>query len=73
MASSSYSICSAAWATGPCRFKRTMVVKCCGRLPACAALLTTPEAPNHHHLVVAELPALYAIFREQLIDWLQQA
>jgi hypothetical protein len=45
----------------------------CDRLPACAALLTTPEAPNDHNLVVAELPALYAIFREQLIDWLQQA
>jgi hypothetical protein len=45
----------------------------CDRLPACAALLTTPEAPNDHHLVVAELPALYAIFRAQLVDWLQQA
>lgn len=37
---------------------------------ACAAWLTTPAHPEKHNLRYDELPALYAIFRAQLVGWL---
>ena len=40
------------------------------RVAACAALLTTPENPENHGLTYAQLPAVYAIFRAQLVEWL---
>lgn len=40
------------------------------RRAVCCALLTTPRAPQAHGLQHAELPALYAVFRAQLVTWL---
>jgi hypothetical protein len=40
------------------------------RAAACAALLTTPLQPQRHHLQAVELPAIYALFRVQLVGWM---
>jgi hypothetical protein len=40
------------------------------RTAACAALLTTPAIPETHGLKPQELPALYVLFRMQLVSWL---
>ncbi|HET6344045.1 MAG TPA: hypothetical protein VFH51_03890 [Myxococcota bacterium] len=42
------------------------------RMAACAALLTTPSVPDSHGLRPQELPALYVLFRMQLVSWLLQ-
>ena len=40
------------------------------RRAVCAALLTTTPEPRAHSLQHQELPALYALFRAQLVAWL---
>lgn len=40
------------------------------RTAACAALLTTPASAEMHGLKAQELPALYILFRMQLVGWL---